>query len=479
MNLLPARPTPILARLGATAAVAAVAAALAPVTAAAAPVRIFTVAGDGKAGSGGIGGLPAEARLNSPGGLSSAPDGSLLIADAGNDRVLRISPDGRTLAAILSNGLSRPGAAAAAPDGSILIADTGNNRIVRVSADGGTVATVAGTGVPGAEGDGGPPAAARLNGPSGVAVAPDGSVVIADTGSNRVRRITPDGARIETLAGTGDPSFSGDGGPPAAAAVHAPFGVAAAADGSVLVADTGNARVRRISADRSRIDTIAGTGEFGFAGDGGPPLGAKLQAVLAVSVAPDRSVLIADSGNARIRRIAPDRGRIDTVAGAGGGLFGGDGGPATDAGMDPRGVAAGPDGTVYISGNHRIRAVPAGFAAPPAPVQIPGPRVPVPGPAVHDRPVVLVPRQLTVRRREVRRAWVLFAVSRSGRLVVELRRRGRPVARLGGRVARGARRLRLPRAAATLTPGRYVLRVTVIAADRTRGHGDVSLRLRP
>ena len=142
-------------------------------------------------------------------------------------------------------------------------------------------------------------------------------------------------------------------------------------------------------------------------------------------------------------------------------------------------MAAGPDGTVYISGNHRIRAVPAGFAAPPAPVQIPGPRVPVPGPAVHDRPVVLVPRQLTVRRREVRRAWVLFAVSRSGRLVVELRRRGRPVARLGGRVARGARRLRLPRAAATLTPGRYVLRVTVIAADRTRGHGDVSLRLRP
>lgn len=471
--------TPVLARIAARGAVAGTALALLVASAAvAAPVRIFTVAGDGQPGSGGIGGPPAGARLNVPEGLAAAPDGSLLIADAGNDRVLRLSPDGRVLAAILSNGLSRPGAAAAAPDGSILIADAGNNRIVRVSADGGTVATVAGTGVPGPQGDGGPPAAARLNGPSDVAAAPDGSILIADTGNNRVRRISPDGARIETLAGTGDPSFSGDGGPPAAAAVHAPFGVAAAPDGSVLIADTGNARVRRVSADGRRIDTIAGTGDFGFAGDGGPPLRAKLQAVLAVSAAPDRSVLVVDSGNARIRRIAPDGGRIDTVAGAGVAGFGGDAGPATDAGMDPRGVAAGPDGTVYISGNHRIRAVPAGFVLPPAPVQIPGPRVPVPGPAVHDRPVVLVPRQMTVRRRDARRAWVRFGVSRSGRLVVELRRRGRTVARLGGRVTRGTRRSRLPRTAAVAAPGRYVLRVTVIAADGTRGHGDVSLRLR-
>ncbi|MFE9898609.1 hypothetical protein ACFYPT_40415, partial [Streptomyces sp. NPDC005529] len=185
--------------------------------------------------------------------------------------------------------------------------------------------TIAGTGQPDFSGDGGPAHQATLNCPRGVAVGPDGTVYIADTMSSRVRRIGADGI-ITTLAGTGQNGFSGDGGPARQATLSSPEGVSVGPDGTVYIADTFNQRVRRIGAD-GIITTLAGTGQPAFGGDGGPAHQALLGYPTSVAVASDGTVYIADTSNQRVRRIGAD-GIITTLAGTGQPAFGGDGGPA-------------------------------------------------------------------------------------------------------------------------------------------------------
>src|SRR5438477_300514 len=180
-------------------------------------------------------------------------------------------------------------------------------------------------------GDGGPASAAHLNGPRGVAVAADGDVFIADSDNNRIRRVTPSGT-ISTVAGTGDAGFSGDGGPALAAHLSRPFGVAVDPSGTLYIADTDNNRIRRVSPD-GVISTIAGNGVGGFGGDGGAATAARLN--VPYGVAYDRAgvLYIADSSNYRMRAVEPS-GTISTVAGTGAEALSGDGGPATLAALD-------------------------------------------------------------------------------------------------------------------------------------------------
>jgi RHS repeat-associated protein len=192
-----------------------------------------------------------------------------------------------------------------------------------------------------------------------VAVAPDGSFYIADSGNNRIRRVGPDGI-ITTVAGNGFVVFNGDGGPATQAALFVSFGLAVAPDGSFYIADPINNRIRRVGPD-GIITTVAGNGSDGGSGDGGPATQAELSDPAGVAVAPDGSFYIADSGNNRIRRVGPD-GIISTVAGNGTEGGSGDGGPATQAALsDPFGVAVAPDGSFYVadpnSNINRIRRV--------------------------------------------------------------------------------------------------------------------------
>src|SRR6266487_6833334 len=247
-----------------------------------------------------------------------------------------------------------PSQVTAAPDGSFYIADIGNERVRRVSSLG-IITTVAGTGAHGFDGDGGPAVDAQLSSPADVAVGPDGSLYIADALNNRIRRVGPEGI-ITTFAGTGDGGWSGDGAPATAAQIDVPEGVAVGPDGSVYIAE--GARVRRVGPD-GIITTVAGTGEVGFSGDGGPATTAQLYFPQAIAVGSDRSLYIADVINSRVRRVAPD-GIITTVAGTGDFAFGGDGGPPAVAPLNgATGVALGPDGTLYIAdqSNQRIRAI--------------------------------------------------------------------------------------------------------------------------
>src|SRR5439155_948252 len=210
---------------------------------------------------------------------------------------------------------------------------------------------------PGFTGDGGPATQAELAQPAGVAATADGGVLIALTA--RIRRVGPDGT-ISTVAGTALLGYSGDGGPATSAQLRNPHNVFALPDGGFVIADTFNNRVRRVSPDGT-ITTIAGNGEAGFAGDGGDPRAAELDQPKAV-VAFGNGFLIADAKNGRVRRVAVGAGgpaTISTVAGnvlAGGGA----GGLARSASLNhPAGVAAAPDSGFLVADtfNNRIRRI--------------------------------------------------------------------------------------------------------------------------
>ena len=245
------------------------------------------------------------------------------------------------------------------PDGSIYIADTYNNRIRKIDPDG-VITTVAGNGsqtcIPAAScGDGGPATSASLAWPHDVTVDSAGDIFIADSNHSRIREVTPDGI-IHTIAGTGREGFSGNGGPAVDARLKIPKGVVLFA-GSLYFADTLNERIRAINLTTGIITTVAGNGVRGFAGDGGPALDAEFNIPQRIAIDAARDLFIADTQNNRIREVTPD-GIIHTIIGTGQQGFGGDGGIGTAAKISvPRGLAVAPDGSLFFSdtGNNRVR----------------------------------------------------------------------------------------------------------------------------
>ena len=244
--------------------------------------------------------------------------------------------------------------------GNVYIADSGNHRIRKVDSAGKIITTFAGTGVRGDDGDGELAVNATLNLPTGVAVDSDGNVYIADSGNKRIRKVDSEGGIITTFAGTGVFGFSGDGELAVNATLNLPTGVAVDSDGNVYIADSGNDRIRKVDYVTGIITTIAGTGVRGFSGDDDPAAAAQLSDPTGVAVDGEGNVYIADLENHRIRKVDYVMGIITTFAGTGVRGFGGDGGPADEAQLNlPTGVAVDSDDTVYIadSENHRIRKV--------------------------------------------------------------------------------------------------------------------------
>jgi uncharacterized protein (TIGR03437 family) len=280
--------------------------------------------------------------------------------------------------------------------GNLYLSDTDHHRICKVDPSG-MIATVAGTGEAGFSGDGGPAFAARLNLPYGIAVDAAGVLYIADLGNQRVRRVTPDGT-ITTVAGTGEPSSTGDGGPATQAALHTPRNVTVDVSGNLYIAEFEGHRIRRV-APNGIISTFAGSGASGFGGDGGLAVNAQLSYPAGLAFDAGGRLYIADSQNNRIRRVA--NGVITTVLGstpatalatpiavaidlagnlyvadsgfavrsytAGGAWvnfagsaaqgFAGDGGPAAQAQLNqPRDLVAAP-AAIYIADGLRVRRV--------------------------------------------------------------------------------------------------------------------------
>ncbi len=235
------------------------------------------------------------------------------------------------------------------------------HRVRRIDAASGIVTTVAGTGSGGFSGDGGPAIAAHVFEAQGLCVDSAGNVFIADTGNNRIRKVTAATGVISTVAGIGGAgAFAGDGGPSTAASLFAPRGVCIDSLGNVFIADTKNFCVRKVAAGTGIITTVAGQGGvFGNGGDGGVPTSATLGKPIAVVVDSGNQLFIADQQFNRVRMASA---MITNFAGSNTGTSGytGDGGLATSCTLNsPAGLAIDSSNNLYIadSNNNVVRVV--------------------------------------------------------------------------------------------------------------------------
>ena len=251
--------------------------------------------------------------------------------------------------------------------GNMYIADT-LNQAIRVVEPDGTISTVAGIPDPvdgdaenqcprNYSGDGGPALEAKLACPHSLAVSPTGRLVIADSENHRIREVDSRGI-IRTIAGTGTKGFGGDNGPAVNAHLADPKGAIFDSAGNLYIADTNNHRIRKVN-PAGIITTVAGTGAVGGAGDGRPALEAELWEPRTVALGPGGDLYIAEPKAHRIRKV-DGNGTITRVAGTSVAGFSGDGRPAVDARLNkPRGIDVDADGVVYIadSENDRIRRI--------------------------------------------------------------------------------------------------------------------------
>ena len=328
-------------------------------------VVISTLVGGGTAR--GDGDLATRARLLRPRGVAVDQEGNVYIADSFAELVRRVGPEG--IITTYAGGVDinevrdarrvirTPTRLAVDSNGRVYIADSDLGRIQRVEADGSLDTYAGGASSQGPNGDGLQATAARIDGPRGIAFDSEGNLYIAETDDDRIRRVEVFG-RISTFAGTGDPGFFGDRGSADQAMLDSPRGVAVGPRGVVYIADTNNQRIRSVGTD-GIITTFAGSGNFGFSGDGGPAIEASLANPEAVAVDSRGNVYIADTSNHRIR-VVTISGIITTFAGTGRDSFSGDGGPPTAADLSrPFDVAVDLQRTVYIADtfNQRIRRV--------------------------------------------------------------------------------------------------------------------------
>ncbi len=339
---------------------------------------ITTVAGGGTfSGAAGDGGPATSAQLG-PRGVTVDSAGNLLIADwpigttgESSGRIRKVSPGGiittvaggGTQAGASGDGgpatsaLLDPAGVAIDSAGNLFIADRQNYRLRKVSPSG-IITTVAGNGTGrrgwsngGPATDGGPATSSQLSWPQGVAADRTGNLFIADSGNHRIRKVSAGGI-ITTVAGNGTQGFSGDGGPATSAQLSSPLGAAVDGAGNVFFVDFGNRRVRKVSSS-GIITTVAGNGTFGSSGDGGPATSAALggficnRACGGLAVDGAGNVFIAEGESGRVRKVSSN-GIITTVAG-GGSDFPGDGGLATDAQLSPVGVTLDGTGNLFIA----------------------------------------------------------------------------------------------------------------------------------
>jgi hypothetical protein len=330
---------------------------------------IDTVAGTGVQGCAGDGGPATAALLNNPFDLAFDPVGNLIFSDTYNHRIRKIDARTGVISTIAGMGepgfegdggvatgakLNQPYGVVADASGRVFFADRLNGRVRMVDGRG-RISTLAGNGSGTYSGDGGSAATAGLAEPNGLALA-NGRLYIADVADHRVRVVDLRDETIETFAGTGAASHDGDGGPAAKAGVFGARAVAFAPDGSLYVMERQGSSIRRIR--DGIIETVAGTGERGFAGDEGDARQAVFNAPKEMAVAPNGDIFVVDTENHVIRMIDAATWIVRTIAGTGKAGPGGDGGPAGLAGLArPHGALVAPDGSVYVgdSENHRVR----------------------------------------------------------------------------------------------------------------------------
>ncbi len=326
------------------------------------------------------GDVAESTKINNPFGLVIGPDGALYWAEFGSHRVLRLDLRSKRIAVIAGNGTvgySGDGGSAVAAQlnaphevrfdskGNIYVAERDNHVVRYIDMKSKVISTVAGTGMRGYSGDGGPAKAAQLAQPHSIALDRADNVYICDIVNNRVRKIDAQTGMISTFAGNGERGNTPDEAPLEGTPVTGPRSIEIAPDGTMyLILREGN-KVFTIDVDRRRLKRLAGTGELGYSGDGGPALAAKfgapgnaLNGPKGVAYSADGMLYIADTENHVIRKIDLRQGIISTVVGTGQRGDGPDGNPLMCKLARPHGIFI-QGRTIYIgdSENHRIRVL--------------------------------------------------------------------------------------------------------------------------
>jgi sugar lactone lactonase YvrE len=336
-----------------------------PVRLRAAP-SVSTVIGSGVAGH-------SDSQVNNPYGVVIGPDGALYFCDLDNQRIRRLDLKTRRAIDVAGNGqrayagdggpataasLNMPHELAFDSRGHMYIAERDNHVVRKVDGSSGLMSTLAGTGVAGFSGDGAAASKAHLRQPHSIAVGPDGRLLICDVGNHRIRAVDLSTGIIETIGGTGERLPTPDGAPLEGTPLNGPRTMAIDRDGTIYLALREGNALYRIASKTRTLTHLAGTGESGYAGDGGPARQAKLAGPKGLALA-GRNLYLADTENHVIRRVDLASGIITTVLGTG---MRGDG-PETDPLQcklsRPHGLCAASDDTLYVSDSeaHRIRVL--------------------------------------------------------------------------------------------------------------------------
>ncbi len=332
-----------------------------------------TIAGTGEQGYAGDGELAIAALLSEPFMCAFDAQGHMFVAEATNHCIRRIDTQTGVITTIAGTGelgysgdggpateatLNQPYALDIAAGGDIYIVDRLNAVMRKIDAATGLISTVAGTGEPGSSGDGGPATQAQLREPNDCFLDRRGGLFIADIQDQRIRRLDLATGIITTSAGTGEKARAGDGRAATEASLLGARAVCMDSQGNTYICEREGNGIRKINR-HGIMSTFAGTGERGYSGDGGPALTATWGAPKALRCDRDDNVLVVDTENHAIRRIDAVTGLVTTIAGGRQGGQG-DGGPATSAGLDrPHGCAIDARGNIFIadSNNHRVRVV--------------------------------------------------------------------------------------------------------------------------
>jgi streptogramin lyase len=334
---------------------------------------IETIAGTGKPGFSGDGGLAIKAELDNPFGIVRGPDGALYYCEYTGQRIRRIGKDGiiTTLAGSGKVGFTGDGGPALEATfnkphelrfdaaGDLYIVDMVNHAVRKIDMKTGILSTIAGTGQPGYSGDGGPAVKAQFKQPHSIQFGPEGDLYICDIGNHVIRRIDMKTGTISTFAGTGKAGDTPDGSPIEGTPLKGPRSLDFDKEGNLWLATREGNQVFKFDLKAGKIHHIAGTGKGGFTGHGGPALEATLSGPKGISVDAFGNVWLADCESHSVRMIDGKTGRIELIAGTGKKGDGADGDPLKCEMARPHGVYADADGGIYIGDSeaHKIRVL--------------------------------------------------------------------------------------------------------------------------
>jgi streptogramin lyase len=335
--------------------------------------HIETIAGTGKQGGLGEGGPAIAAELDQPFGLVRGSDGALWFCEFSGQRIRKIALDG-TLQTIAGTGakgyagdqgpatqatFDQPHEIRFDRNDDLYVVDMNNHAVRKIDRKTGIISTIAGSGKAGYAGDGGPANQATLNKPISIQFGPDGSLYICDIGNHVIRRVDWETQVISTFAGTGKPGATSDGSPIQGTSLKGPRSLDFDSQGNLWLATREGNQVFKFDLRTNRILHVAGTGESGFSGNGGPARNAKLKGPKGIAIDQKGRVWLADTESHTIRMIDPPTGRLELAVGTGEKGDGPDGDPLKCRLNRPHGVSVDRDGSILIGDSeaHRIRVL--------------------------------------------------------------------------------------------------------------------------